>query len=281
MSSGFERACIGAAFALLSLITAAPAWGEPALLRVCADPNNLPFSNARGEGFENELARLVARALHRTVQYTYWPSRRGFIRNTLNAHRCDVVMGVPASYDPVLTTRPYYRSTYVFVTRPGLRIDSFDDPRLRELRIGIHTLGDDYNNGPAAQALIDRHITTNVHGYSIYGAYSRPDPPRDLLDAVARREIDVAVCWGPIGGYFGRREATPLQVTPVRARGEHGLTSMEFDIAMGVRHDDAALEEELDGVIARSRPLIDRILSRYGVPTIRSQGSRSDGGEGS
>src|SRR4051812_19530688 len=182
-------------------------------LRVCADPNNLPFSNARGEGFENRLAALVASELGRKkVVYTFFPQRRGFIRNTLRAGTCDVVMGIPAGFEMVRPTTPYYRSSYVFVTRKdaGVPIASFDDPRLRTLRIGIHVIGDDYNNVPPAEALATRHIVDNVRGFPIYGAYSEPDPPRALVDAVARQEIDVAIAWGPLAGYFAPREPVPL-----------------------------------------------------------------------
>ena len=127
-------------------------------LRVCADPNNLPFSNNRGEGFENRIAVLIARDLGTRVEYTWWAQRRGFVRNTLNAGSCDVILGVPTGYGMVRTTRPYYRSTYVFVTRRdrGLHISSLDDPALRTLRVGVHLIGDDYANSPAAHSLAPR-----------------------------------------------------------------------------------------------------------------------------
>src|SRR4051794_10896198 len=153
-----------------------PPVADPHVLRVCADPNNLPFSNRRGDGFENALARLVARELHRPLRYTWWPQRRGFIRNTLDAGACDVVMGIPAvGYDLVQPTLPYYRSTYVFVGRrtAGEPIRSFDDPRLSTLRIGLHLVGDDYNNPPPAEALARRGLAANVRGYSVYGDYTR------------------------------------------------------------------------------------------------------------
>ncbi len=128
------------------------------ILRVCADPNNLPFSNARGEGFENALAGLVAHDLKRSLEYPWWPQRRGFIRNTLRAEKCDVVMGIPSNYKLARPTLPYYRSSYAFVTRrDGTAPIIPSIPRLRQLRIGIHVIGDDYNNvPPAAQALAPR-----------------------------------------------------------------------------------------------------------------------------
>src|SRR5436190_7725905 len=166
---------------------------QPPALRVCADPNNMPFSNERGEGFENRIADLVARDLGRRLSYFWLPQRRGFIRNTLNANRCDVVMAVPSAFEAARPTLPYYRSTYVFVSRrdQGPRIRSFDDPRLTTLRIGIQLTGDDYDNPPAAQALAVRHITQNIHGYTVYGDYSASDPQRGVMDAVADGAVDV------------------------------------------------------------------------------------------
>ena len=156
------------------------------ILRVCSDPNNLPFSNRAGEGFENRLAELIADELHAQVRYTWWAQRRGFVRNTLGAGACDLIAGVPSGYEPVRTTEPYYRSTYVFVTRRDLAppIESIDDPRLRRLRIGIHVIGDDYAEPPSATALARRGIVNNIHGYTLYGDYREPNPPARILDAL-------------------------------------------------------------------------------------------------
>src|SRR5581483_1249741 len=153
--------------------------GAERVLRVCADPNNLPFSNERGEGFENKLAELAAGELGAKINYTWWAQRRGFVRNTLREGLCDVVVGVPVGFDPLLTTQPYYRSTYVFVTRRdrGLALKSLDDPRLRSLRIGVHLIGNDGFNVPPAHGLARRGMVTNVVGYTIYGDYRDPNPP--------------------------------------------------------------------------------------------------------
>ena len=238
-------------------------------LRVCADPNNLPFSNERGEGFENRIATLIAKDLGERVEYTWWVQRRGFVRNTLNAGSCDVILGIPAGYEMVRTTRPYYRSTYVFVTRRdrALRITSLDDPALRRLRVGVHLIGDDYANSPAAHSLARRGITSNVVGYTLYGDYSKPNPPARLIQAVENKEIDIAVAWGPLAGYFAQRSRVPLDlrsVTPER----DGVLSYAFDIAMGVRRRDSARSAALDAEIARRRSDIERILSDYGVPLV-------------
>jgi mxaJ protein len=242
----------------------------PLPLRVCADPNNMPFSNAQRQGFENKIAKLAARDMGRPLVYFWSPQRRGFIRNTLNAQHCDVVIGVPARYGPLQTTRPYYRSAYAFVSRHdrGLRIRSFDDARLPALTIGIQITGDDYANPPAAQALAARHLVQNVRGYTVYGDYSKPDPQRDIVDAVADRRVDVAVVWGPLAGYYARRAAAAIDVATVRTDGREPASPFAFDIAMGVRRTDTALRQSLDAVIRRHSSEIRRILSAYGVPLL-------------
>ena len=243
---------------------------QPDLLRVCADPNNMPFSNDRGEGFENRIAGIVADEMHMRIAYTWWPQRRGFVRNTLKEGKCDLVMGVPAHYELVSTTRPYYRSTYVFVTRHdrGLDLRSFDDERLRELRVGLHTIGDDYNNVPPAQALAWRSIVGNIHGYPIQGDYSQPDPPRALMDAVARDEIDVALAWGPLAGYFAQHEPVALDIVPVAPQLDHGMLPMFFDIAMGVRRGDTALRDRVQDALDHRQGDIAAVLRAYGVPLL-------------
>ena len=242
---------------------------QPAPLRVCSDPNNLPFSNHRQEGFENRIAGLLARDLGTTVQYTWWAQRRGFLRNTLNAGTCDVVMGYPSHADPVLTTRPYYRSTYVFVTRRASRLDirSFDAPQLRTLRIGVQLVGDDGANSPPAHALSRRGITANVRGYTVYGDYSRESPPSEIVAAVARGDIDVATVWGPVAGYFAARQRVPLDIVAVAPQTE-GVVPEVFDISMAVRRNDRARQRQLDDFIQRRRSAIDAILARYHVPRV-------------
>lgn len=239
-------------------------------LAVCADPNNMPFSNDKLEGFENKLADLVAHDLGLPVRYTWLPQRRGFVRNTLKAHRCDVIMGVPSSFELARPTEPYYRSTYVFVYRKDrhLNLRSFDDPRLRQLRIGVHVIGDDYANVPPAAALAQRHIIRNVVGYSIYGDYSQPNPPARLIDAVAHGDIDVAIAWGPLAGYFAQRAAVPLEVVPVSPQVDVPFLPFVFDIAMAVRRGDDTLRVRLDGVLERRREEIQRLLENFGIPLL-------------
>jgi len=264
MSLAFR--CLALVVAACACLGAAADSGQT--LRVCADPNNMPFSNQRREGFENRIAALVATELHRPLDYFWLPQRRGFVRHSLNADRCDVVIGVPAQYGLLQPTRTYYRSAYAFVSRRDrhLHIDSFDSGALRALTIGIQISGDDYNNPPAAQALAERHIIQHVRGFPIYGDYSRPDPQREIVDAVADGRVDVAIVWGPLAGYYAARERTPLIVTPIASAHDGRVAAFAFDIAMGVRRDDRALKTALDDVIARRGPAIRQILRSYGVP---------------
>ncbi|MGO4704086.1 quinoprotein dehydrogenase-associated putative ABC transporter substrate-binding protein [Dyella sp. 2RAB6] len=187
-------------------------------LRICADPNNLPFSNRNREGFENRIIELLARDMGMTPRCVWWAQRRGNLRNTLNARLCDVVPGIASGVEMAATTRPYYRSTYVFVMKAGrgAPLASFDDPRLEQWLIGVQMIGDDGANTPPAHALSRRGHTGNVRGYPIYGNYANPNPPAAIIDAVARGDIDVAVAWGPMAGYFAAHSPVPLEVRPVQ-----------------------------------------------------------------
>ncbi len=262
--------------AAMSSASSAPSGVEsrentPTPLRVCADPNNMPFSNQRREGFENKIAAVVGAELGRPVTYFWLPQRRGFIRNTLRAGNCDLVMSMPSQASgAVQPTTPYYRSTYVFVTRRdrGLRVRSLDDPALKTLRIGIQLTGDDYDNPPAAQALARRQLIANVRGFTVYGDYSKPDPQRTIVDAVADGRVDLAIVWGPLAGYFASREPSALALAPVRPQSDGPMLPFVFDIAMAVRRDDAPLRAAIDRAIARRRPEIRRILVEYGVPQV-------------
>jgi mxaJ protein len=242
-------------------------------LRVCADPNNLPFSNARSEGFENRIAELMARDLGTRLRYVWLPQRRGFVRNSLNAGTCDLIVGVPAEFEPVRTTKPYYRSTYVFVQRADRRppITSLADTQLRHLRIGIHVIGADYANPPPANALAARGIIDNVRGYSIYGDYSQPNPPARLVEAVANGDVDVAIVWGPLAGYFAQQQAAPLTLVPVPPAGDPTGQPWSFSIAMGVRRQDRALAAELDRLLDAERAAVRRILEQYHVPLVQDE----------
>ena len=243
-------------------------------LRVCADPNNLPFSNHHGDGFENRLASLIARDLHERVEYTWWAQRRGFVRNTLKAGTCDVIMGVPATMDMVLHTAPYYRSTYVFITRrsSGVAVRSFDDSVLRRVRVGVQLVGDDGVNTPPAHALARRGIVQNVKGYTVYGDYRTDSPPSRIVDAVARGEIDVAIAWGPMAGYWARHSTVLLTLTPVQPQMDGPSLPFVFDIALGVRRGDTTFRASLDSILTRRHAEIDQLLEQYGVPRLDRAG---------
>jgi len=264
LATGIVLACV--------VLLGATRPGAPRPLRVCADPNNLPYSNSKQQGFEDKLAQLVAHDLGRKVEYYYWAQRRGFVRNTLKAGHCDVIMGTSAGMELVLTTRPYYRSTYTFVSKksaPDIR--SLDDPRLHEVKVGVQLIGDDFNNTPPAAGLTRRGIVRNVRGYTVYGDYREANPPSRIVRAVEKGEVDVALVWGPLAGYFAKQSRVPLRVVPISPSSDGPLPYI-FAIAMGVRRGDTAFRDTLDQVIVRRRAEIDRLLADYGVP--RVEGAR-------
>jgi mxaJ protein len=265
---------VSAPVALAILTCAALAGGDAGApqgaLRVCADPNNMPFSNQNEDGFENRLAVLVGAALGQSVTYTWSAQHRGFVRRTLKAGDCDILIGVPARLDMVETTRPYYRSGYVFVSRADRRLDitSIRDPRLHSLRIGIQLVGDNGVNTPPAHAIAAQGMTGNVTGYTLYGDYGTANPPARIIDAVANGDIDIAAAWGPLAGWFAKQSDIALTVVPIDDTGEFAPLTFQFDIAMGVRKGDHALRDRLDAVIARNQPMITGILQSYGVPLV-------------
>lgn len=261
----------------LALVIAAGCTRTPAAtppLRVCSDPNNLPFSNRQQQGFENRIADLLARDLGAAVEYTWWAQRRGFLRNTLLAGLCDVVIGLPHDAGLAHTTQPYYRSTYVWVTRKarGLHIRSFDDVVLRHLRIGVQVIGDDGANSPPAHALSRRGIVHNLIGYSVYGDYAADSPPSRIVMAVARGDVDAAAVWGPFAGYFAAQQREPLEIVAVSPRSDGGL-AQTFALSMAVRRSDRGRLAVLNTFLQRRRAQIDRILDTYHVPRVSEVGT--------
>jgi mxaJ protein len=242
-------------------------------LRVCSDPNNLPFSNDKQEGFENKIAELIAREMNLKLEYTWWAQRRGFVRETLKSDLCDLIVGMPSSSELALTTAPYYRSTYVFVWRKDrdLKIHSFDDAALHKLRIGVQMIGDDFANSPPAHALTNRKIVENIKPYSVYGDYSQPNPTARVVEAVAKREVDVAIVWGPTAGFFVKQEHLPLTLVPVAPQIDLPYLPFVYDISMGVRRGDDAFRDRLETILENRRAEIDEILDRYGVPRVNTR----------
>ena len=272
--------CLDVAAALLALALACGAVAvradearphEARTLRVCADPDNLPYSNRAEAGFENRIARLVADELKASLTYAWQPLGRGFVRKTLGSQLCDVFIGVPAGFERVLTTRPYYRSGYVFVNRAEAdAVVSFDDPRLPQLRIGVQLIGNDLAATPPGYALARHGAIDRVVGYTIMG--DGPAAERIVHD-LENGALDAALVWGPQAGYFAKHSARPLRITPAAAPPDTDMP-FEFAIAMGVAKTDRALRDDLDAVIAKRASDIAAILDDYGVP----RASKADAG---
>jgi mxaJ protein len=236
-------------------------------LRVCADPDNLPFSHANGTGFENRIAQLIADDFGVPLSYEWLPDRRGFVRKTLGARLCDVIIGVPTGFERAATTRPYYRSSYVLVQRAALRppVQSFDDPRLRQLRIGVQLIGNDLAASPPAQVLARQGVTNNGAGYAVPG--EQPASER-AVRAIEQGELDAALLWGPPAGYFAGRASVPMRITVVHPPADMADVPFDYAIAIGTRRPDAVLRERLDDFIRRRQADIDRILDEYAVPRV-------------
>lgn len=232
-------------------------------MRVCADPDNLPYSRTDGTGFENRIAAMIAADMQATLTYEWLPLRRGFVRKTMGEGKCDLFVGVPKDFERVLTTRPYYRSSYVFVSRPEDRVVSFDDPRLARLRIGVQLVGNDLAATPPGLALAARGITDNVRGFTVFG--EGPAAQR-MIRAVAAKELDVAIAWGPQAAYFSAQIEPSLVVAPAKAPSDLPGVPFVYAIAAGVRRGDQALRDDVDAIIDRRRAEIDAILGEYRVP---------------
>ena len=262
----------GAALRRLLFIATAVFLGScsPRVLTACADPNNMPFSNQAGQGFENKLAQMIAADLGMKLETVWWAQRRGYARNTVNEQKCDFWPGVASGLETMATSRPYYRSTYVFVTREKDGLDglTLDDPRLRKLKIGVQLVGDDASNTPPAHALARRGMIDNVKGYMLYGDYRRPNPPAEIVTAVERGDVDVALVWGPLAGYFAARSPVPLRLEPVTPWFADAQWPMQFDVSVGVRKDNQKLLKQIDRVLRKRRAEIRELLAEYRVPLV-------------
>jgi quinoprotein dehydrogenase-associated probable ABC transporter substrate-binding protein len=236
---------------------------DPNVLRVCADPRNLPFSNETGEGFENKIAALFAQKLGKTLTYEYYPGTTGFVRNTLNAHRCDVIMGMPQGDDIVQVTNPYYRTAYAIVSKQGEgleTVDSLEDPRLQARRIGIVA------GTPPATNLAVNGLLGNIKSYPLVVDTRVDSPASAMIEDLAKDRIDVAILWGPIAGYLAKRSQIPLKVNALVK--ETSGPRMVYRIGMGVRHSDQDWKRVLNKLIAENQVEITRILASYGIPLL-------------
>ncbi|MCW3473260.1 substrate-binding domain-containing protein [Limobrevibacterium gyesilva] len=240
---------------------------DPKVLRVCADPRNLPFSNEAGEGFENRIATLLGRELGKPVAYTYYPQVIGFVRNTLNMFRCDVVMGAAQGDDLVQTTNSYYRTVYSLLIRPGTGLDgieSLEDPRLKNMRIGIVA------GTPPATLMAANGLMLHAKPYALTVDTRYESPAKDMADDLVTGRIDAGVLWGPIAGYWAKHSGTRLTVVPLLK--ETGVR-MDFRIALGVRHSDQEWKRTLNRLIKENQSEIDSILEEYGVPLLDEHGA--------
>ena len=255
---------------MAALLLAACKPGGPETLTVCADPNNLPFSNQAEQGFENRIARLVADGMHRKLSYVWWAQRRGYVRNTIGEGKCDLWPGVAANVETLATTRPYYRSSYMFVTRQGRSLGglTLDDPRLKHLRIGVQMVGDDGMNTPPAHALARRGYIGNVRGYLLYGDYHAPNPPAAIVQAVAEGDIDAALVWGPLAGWAASHSAVPLRLEPVTPWLDDAQWPMVYEISVGVPKDRPELRAAIEQQIENKSKVIASILREYNVPVM-------------
>jgi quinoprotein dehydrogenase-associated probable ABC transporter substrate-binding protein len=254
---------------------------KPGLLRICADPDNMPLSNQKGEGFEQKIAELIAKEWNTKIEYAWWPVRRGFFSRALNGRYCDVAIEAPSGLDMAGVTKPYFRSGYVFLTRKdsGLDIKSLADPRLKKLKIGVNLLHSDAENTPPAMALSRYGVVGNLTGYSTF--YTDADRPEDIVEAVANKEVDVAIVWGPVAGYFAKKSAVPLLMVPLADRDSLSDFPFRFNIAMGVRRRDVELRDSLDALLTKKKPEIEAILKQYNVPVfpvVEESGGDDDDG---
>jgi quinoprotein dehydrogenase-associated probable ABC transporter substrate-binding protein len=261
----FALLCVGPAAAQAPGLGASAELVDPHNLRVCADPNDLPFSNQSGEGFENKLAELLAGKLGVPTSYTYYPQVIGFVRNTLNALRCDVVMGVAVGDDLTQTTNPYYHTTYALVYKPGTGLDgveTLEDARLKDKHIGVIA------RTPPSTVLVEDGLMALAKPYPLTVDTRIEVPSKTMVDDIAAGRIDAGLLWGPIAGYYAQHTNPRLVVVPLLK--EH--VQMDFSIAMGVRHSDQDWKRKLNRLIAENQPEIDRILQQYGVPLLDAQG---------
>lgn len=230
------------------------------MLRVCADPDAIPSSNRLRQGYDNKIAEVIARDLHAVLVYDWQRNGRGFVRDILNKGACDAVMGVPAGVRIMLTTLPYYRSSYVFVTRRDRNLDlhSLLDPKLKDLKIGVQVLEEEY--APPGQALGRHGLATNIVGYDT------TENPSSIINAVYRRQVDTAIVWGPLAGFFAKRHPGLLEITSTPPADPP--LPMAFSIAIGVSKQHPELRDRLNLAIQRHQHEIDAILRSYGVPLL-------------
>ena len=236
---------------------------DPKVFSVCADPHNMPFSTDKGEGFENKLAELFANKLGKGIAYAWYPQATGFVRNTLAAHRCDVIMGAPQGDDMVQVTNPYYRTAYALVFKQGQGLEgvnTLEDPRLKSKRIGI-VAGTPPGNNMATNGLM-----ANAKPYPLVVDTRVDSSPEAMMRDLEAGDIDVGVLWGPMAGYYAQQARSPMTVMPLVK--ETTGPRLAYRIAMGVRFADQDWKRLLNRMIADNQPAINKLLLSYGVPLL-------------
>jgi quinoprotein dehydrogenase-associated probable ABC transporter substrate-binding protein len=246
---------------------------DPKVLRVCADPRNLPFSNEKGEGFENKLAELFADKLQKKLDYMYFPQATGFVRMTLGAHRCDVIMGFPQGDDLVQGTNPYYRTAYALIAKQGSGLEdvtTLEDERLKSKHIGVVA------GTPPATNMAAAGLMRNAKPYPLMIDTRVDSSAQDMIKDLTKGDIDAAVLWGPMAGFYAKNADPPLHVTPLVK--ETTGPRMVYRIGMGVRGADQNWKRQLNRLIQENQPAINKILLDYGVPLL-DENDRSIGAE--
>lgn len=244
--------------------------GEAPNFVVCADPGNLPYSNQAGEGFENKIAQLLAADLGKNLQYFWFAEHKNFLRRTLSAGLCDVVISVPSALTMVTTTRPYFTSTYVAVMRAddSRGFSSFDDAWLKDARIGLQLVGNEGVTTPPAVAISRRGFNEHITPFPMWAEDNSANPQGQIIEAVADGRIDIAFVWGPFAGYFGRKFGDRLAIKPILQDSQSPDLMFAYPMAIGVRKDAAVLRDKLQSALDRNQEKIAVILNDAGIPTI-------------
>jgi quinoprotein dehydrogenase-associated probable ABC transporter substrate-binding protein len=240
---------------------------DPEVFRACGDPRNLPFSNEKGEGFENKLAELFAAKLGKKLGYAYFPQATGFVRNTLGSHRCDVIMGFPQGSDLAQVTVPYYRTTYALVSKPGSGfegVNALDDPKLKEKRIGVVA------GTPPSTNMAINGLMAHVKPYPLTIDTRVDSSAQAMIDDIARGDIDCGILWGPMAGYFASRSNPALIVAPLLK--ETMGPPLIYRIGMAVRPSDQEFKRTLNKLIAENQMEINKLLLSYDVPLLDESG---------
>jgi len=257
-----------------------PAPLDPEKIRVCADPDNMPSSNDKLEGYENKLATLISQELKAKLEYVWYPTRRGYFR-ILNGMYCDLAMEVPAGLDMAGATKAYFRSGYVFVTRKGSGLDdinSLADPRLKKVKIGVNIYTSDAENSPPAMALSHYGVVGNLVGFSTF--FDENNRPEDIVNAVAKKDVDLAIAWGPLAGFYAKSATVPLVLTVLPARDLLSDFPFQYNIGIAVRRSDKEFKDSLNAVLTRRQSDVQAILKEYAVPLLPiEQGHGGEKGE--